>query len=84
MMKYFGLPVLASKHGADVDRLVVYIHLLMALLFVGAGGDGTGGLADSPPPPPPPPPQATRQKASTNEVMAEGSSAGIEVLIFYG
>ena len=35
MMKYFGLPVLASKHGADVDRLVLYIHLLMALLFVG-------------------------------------------------
>jgi cytochrome c oxidase subunit II len=35
MMKYFGLPVLASKHGADVDRLIVYIHILMALLFVG-------------------------------------------------
>jgi cytochrome c oxidase subunit II len=35
MMKYFGLPVLASKHGADVDRLVIYIHILMALLFVG-------------------------------------------------
>lgn len=35
MMKYFGLPVLASKHGADVDRLILYIHILMALLFVG-------------------------------------------------
>ncbi|HZO86098.1 MAG TPA: cytochrome c oxidase subunit II [Verrucomicrobiae bacterium] len=35
MMKYFGLPVLASQHGADVDRLIVYIHILMALLFVG-------------------------------------------------
>lgn len=35
MMKYFGLPVLASRHGADVDRLVLYIHILMALLFVG-------------------------------------------------
>jgi cytochrome c oxidase subunit 2 len=38
MMKYFGLPVLASKHGADVDRLVLYIHILMALLFVGWAG----------------------------------------------
>jgi cytochrome c oxidase subunit II len=37
MMKYFGLPVLASKHGADVDRLVVYLHILMALLFIGWG-----------------------------------------------
>ena len=37
MMKYFGLPVLASKHGADVDRLVVYLHVLMALLFIGWG-----------------------------------------------
>jgi cytochrome c oxidase subunit 2 len=35
MMKYFGLPVLASKHGADVDKLVIYMHVLMALLFVG-------------------------------------------------
>ena len=38
MMKYFGLPVLASKHGADVDKLVVYLHVLMALLFVGWAG----------------------------------------------
>jgi cytochrome c oxidase subunit II len=37
MMKYFGLPVLASKHGADVDKLVVYLHILMGLLFVGWG-----------------------------------------------
>ena len=37
-MKYFGLPVLASKHGADVDRLVMYLHVLMALLFVGWAG----------------------------------------------
>lgn len=35
MMKYFGLPVLASKHGADVDRLILYIHILMGALFVG-------------------------------------------------
>ena len=37
MMKYFGLPVLASKHGADVDRMVIYLHLIMALLFIGWG-----------------------------------------------
>ncbi len=37
-MKYFGLPVLASKHGADVDKLVLYLHVLMALLFVGWAG----------------------------------------------
>ena len=37
MMKYFGLPVLASKHGADVDRLVIYLHIIMALLFIGWG-----------------------------------------------
>src|SRR5439155_15507431 len=35
MMKYFGLPVLASRHGADVDRLIVYVHIMMGLLFVG-------------------------------------------------
>src|SRR5947209_5255578 len=30
-----GLPVLASKHGADVDKLIIYVHYLMAALFVG-------------------------------------------------
>jgi cytochrome c oxidase subunit 2 len=29
------LPALASKHGADVDNLIVYVHLLMIVLFVG-------------------------------------------------
>src|SRR5437870_13713508 len=30
-----GLPVLASEHGKDVDNLIIYVHLLMIVLFVG-------------------------------------------------
>ena len=30
-----GMPELASIHGDDVDRLVVYMHYLMGILFVG-------------------------------------------------
>src|ERR1700749_4706877 len=30
-----GMPVLASKHGEDVDRLIIYVHWLMGALFVG-------------------------------------------------
>ena len=33
--KLLGLPVLASEHGKDVDRLIVFIHYLMIVLFVG-------------------------------------------------
>lgn len=29
------MPVLASEHGADVDKLLNYVHLLMVVLFVG-------------------------------------------------
>jgi len=32
---FLKLPELASKHGADVDKLIVYIHWLMIALFVG-------------------------------------------------
>jgi cytochrome c oxidase subunit 2 len=30
-----GLPVLASEHGKTVDDLIIYVHLLMVVLFVG-------------------------------------------------
>ncbi len=30
-----GLPELASVHGADVDLLIIYVHYLMLILFVG-------------------------------------------------
>ncbi len=32
--KLMSLPPLASKHGADVDRLLYFVHGLMAVLFV--------------------------------------------------
>ncbi len=33
--KLLFLPELASKHGADLDRLTLYVHILMAILFIG-------------------------------------------------
>src|SRR6266702_7880504 len=33
--KLMGLPLLCSKHGADVDALILYVHWLMCALFVG-------------------------------------------------
>jgi cytochrome c oxidase subunit 2 len=33
--KLLFLPELASAHGGDLDRLTLYIHILMAILFVG-------------------------------------------------
>ena len=33
-----GLPELASVHGEDVDRLIVLVHYLMIVLFVGWTG----------------------------------------------
>ena len=35
-MKFLGLPPLATEHGADVDRLILYVHLLMGALFAHA------------------------------------------------
>jgi cytochrome c oxidase subunit 2 len=33
--RLLGLPELASKHGADVDKLIIYVHYLMLVLFAG-------------------------------------------------
>jgi cytochrome c oxidase subunit II len=35
MERWMGLPTLASEHGAVVDRLLIFFHLLMIALFVG-------------------------------------------------
>jgi cytochrome c oxidase subunit II len=35
MEKLLGLPVLASEHGKQVDNLIIYVHWLMIVLFVG-------------------------------------------------
>jgi cytochrome c oxidase subunit 2 len=33
--KILGLPLNASEQGAKIDRLIFYVHILMAVLFVG-------------------------------------------------
>jgi len=33
--KLLGLPLVASEHGQNVNQLVIYVHILMAVLFVG-------------------------------------------------
>src|SRR5213595_33336 len=35
MKELLGLPVLASEHGQQVDNLIIYVHWLMIVLFVG-------------------------------------------------
>src|SRR5882757_4038951 len=35
MRDLLGLPVLASEHGQQVDNLIIYVHWLMIVLFVG-------------------------------------------------
>jgi len=35
MRQLLGLPVLASEHGQQVDNLIIYVHWLMIVLFVG-------------------------------------------------
>lgn len=37
MDKLLGLPELASAHGADVDKFIIYVHYLMIALFIGWG-----------------------------------------------
>jgi cytochrome c oxidase subunit 2 len=33
--KLLGLPMSASEHAGRVDRLILYVHILMAVLFIG-------------------------------------------------
>jgi cytochrome c oxidase subunit 2 len=35
IIQLFGMPEAASAHGGGIDQLIVYVHLLMAALFVG-------------------------------------------------
>jgi cytochrome c oxidase subunit II len=36
--EFFGTPLIVSNHGAGLDELTWYIHILMAVLFVGWAG----------------------------------------------
>src|SRR4030081_578185 len=38
MLNLLGLPVQASTHAADIDNMLVLVHWLMLILFVGWGG----------------------------------------------
>jgi cytochrome c oxidase subunit 2 len=38
MLNYLGLPIAASTHAGDIDRMIVLVHWLMLVLFVGWGG----------------------------------------------
>src|SRR5688500_20397013 len=37
MLQWLGMPVAASSHAGDVDRIMVLVHWLMAALFAGWG-----------------------------------------------
>jgi cytochrome c oxidase subunit 2 len=37
MLSFLGLPVAASSHAGEIDQMLVLIHWLMAVLFVGWG-----------------------------------------------
>ncbi len=37
MGNWLGLPLLASEHGAKIDRLILLVHVLMVVIFVGWG-----------------------------------------------
>jgi cytochrome c oxidase subunit 2 len=38
MTQLMGMPALAATHGATIDNLIGWIHVFMAVLFVGWGG----------------------------------------------
>src|SRR5437016_11192860 len=37
MLNYLGLPVEASTHAGEIDQMIVLVHWLMLVLFVGWG-----------------------------------------------
>ena len=37
MTDLLGLPTLASEHGAQIDRFLLYVHLVMLVAFIGWG-----------------------------------------------
>src|SRR4051812_37049969 len=37
MLNWLGLPVQASTHAPEIDQMLVLVHWLMAVLFVGWG-----------------------------------------------
>jgi cytochrome c oxidase subunit II len=37
MLELLGLPVAASEHAGEIDQMIVLVHWLMAILFVGWG-----------------------------------------------
>ena len=37
MLSYLGIPVQASAHAAEIDQMIVLVHWLMLVLFVGWG-----------------------------------------------
>jgi cytochrome c oxidase subunit 2 len=37
MLNYLGLPIAASTHAGEIDQMIVLVHWLMAILFVGWG-----------------------------------------------
>src|SRR5213594_765182 len=37
MLDYLGMPVAASAHAGEIDRMMVLVHWLMVVLFVGWG-----------------------------------------------
>ncbi len=37
MLNYLGLPIAASTHASEIDEMIVLVHWLMAIMFVGWG-----------------------------------------------
>ena len=37
MQELLGLPIQASAHAAEIDQMIVFVHWLMGIMFVGWG-----------------------------------------------